>query len=339
MTKLYTGFSNYHEMNVNSRENAAETEVYAWNNEKDQYRKYREEWNQAANNGHLPSHPLHVDIELSDACNLRCTMCAHGIGTANSTGFMNRELAIKTIDECSSLGVYSVKFNWRGESALNPLLPELVRYAKAKGILEVQINTNGVPKKREIYIDCAKAGIDRIIFSIDGHTSNIFEQIRIGAKLNELKENIFSLLEWKKKTAQTKPLIRVQFVRTKINASEADDFLNYWNPMVDDVRISDVMDRGQGNAMSVGDQVMVGRRRCPQPFQRLIVARDGRVSPCCADWDQNHVVGDVAKQNLSDIWHGEKMTYMRNIQDNIEHDRINICRKCYVKESYLWENT
>ena len=150
-------------------------------------------------------------------------------------------------------------------------------------------------------------------------------------------ENIFEIIEWKNKTKKIKPFIRVQMVRTKLNAHESQQFIEFWQNKVEDVRISDVMDRGQGEQLSVGDQVTIGRRRCPQPFQRLVIARDGRVSPCCADWNQEYIVGNIFENSLLEIWNGSKMQYMRNIQNKVELDKIKICKNCYVKESYIWK--
>ena len=75
------------------------------------------------------------------------------------------------------------------------------------------------------------------------------------------------------------------------------------------------MDRGQGDSLSVGDQVTTSRRRCPQPFQRLVVGRDGRVSPCCADWDQQYVLGNISTNSLLELWNSDKMNYIRDIQN------------------------
>jgi len=132
-------------------------------------------------------------------------------------------------------------------------------------------------------------------------------------------------------------LIRVQMVRTRADIHEVSDFIRYWQVLVDDVRISDVTDRGQGNEMSVGDQIAVGRCRCPQPFQRLVVARDGLVSPCCADWNQEYIVGDANHTSLMDIWKSDRIGYMRRIQKRNQHDKIGICTRCPVKESYVWK--
>lgn len=334
---IYTGFSNYSEINIENRKESVNTEIEKWEDKKDVYQNYRKTWNKAANENFLPDYPLHVDVELSDACNLKCEMCAHGMGAVNNVGFMKNELSYRLIDEISTLGTHSIKFNWRGESAINPFLPEAVKYAKEKGILEVSINTNGLPKDDKILIETAKNGIDRIIFSVDGFSSDTFESIRVGGNYEKLVENILKLLEWKKENNTPKPFIRIQMVRSNKNAHEVDAFINFWQDKVDDVRISDVMDRGQGSHLSVGDQLTVGRRRCPQPFQRLVIGRDGRVSPCCADWNQKYIVGDVNEDSLLTIWNGKRMTNMRKIQNDVELDKIDICKNCYVKESFIWE--
>lgn len=329
--------SNYKEINVENREKAAKEEINKWKNDAERFESYRKEWNKAANDNHLPDHPLHVDIELSDACNLRCKMCVHGLGTMKNVGFMDIGLAKKVIDQCVEIGVCSIKFNWRGEATLNKHIIEAIQYAKSQGILEVQINTNGFPPSEGALIECAKEGIDRIIFSIDGFSKETYEGTRIGGNYEKLLKNIHSLLDWKKELQRTKPFIRIQMVRTKENAHEIPKFIQYWQLLVDDVRISDVTDRGQGNSLSVGDQIAVGRRRCPQPFQRLTIGRDGRVSPCCSDWDQQYIVGNVNIENLSNIWNGQKMNNIRAVQNELKHDTVKICKDCYVKESYVWE--
>lgn len=327
----------YREINAAWRKKAASMELRAWGRQKGRFKTYRKLWNRAIDEDFLPGHPLHVDIELSDICNLRCRMCIHAFGPAKGAGFMKKDLALKLISECADIGVYSVKFNWRGEAALNDFLPEAVKKAKEKGILEVQINTNGLPAKEGILAECAQNGIDRIIFSVDGFSRQTYESQRINADYSRLLKNIHSLIEWKKRNHKKKPLIRVQMARTKINFHEVRGFIKYWEQFVDDVRVADVTDRGQGRALIAGGQVRVGRRRCPQPFQRLAVAKDGRVSPCCVDWHQDFVVGDSGRESLMSIWNNKKMNYLRDIQRKNKQDKVGICRNCFVKESYAWE--
>lgn len=339
-TDLYSAFSNYRELNSENRHRAANEAQTAWDADQDDYRAYREEWNRAAETDYTPEAPLHVDIELSDGCNLRCKMCKHGMGMPQSGGQMSLETARAIIQECAEIGVKAIKFNWRGEPTLNRNLPDCIRLAKTSGILEVSINTNGLPPKsnQNCLTDCCEAGIDRIIFSVDGFSKATYEAIRIGSHYEQVLANIQAVVDWKKQQAQPKPLLRIQMVRTTANAHEVPDFIRHWSTLMDDVRISDVMNRGQGNAMGMGDQITTGRRRCPQPFQRLTIGRDGRISPCCSDWDQTYVLGRYPDNRLLESWNCEKMQHLRQIQRNTEHSALSICRDCYVKESYIWES-
>jgi radical SAM protein with 4Fe4S-binding SPASM domain len=340
MKKLYTGFSNYKEVNTKKRVAALDRELILWGKDSVRFKKYRQEWKKATIKDYVPAHPLHVDLEVSDSCNLQCAMCMHGIsGKKPIGGMIEHDFLLKMIAECARIGVYSIKFNWRGEPLLYSRLAEAVKAAKDSGILEVQINTNGMAPQRHpaILEECAEAGIDRVIFSIDGFSAKTYEAIRKGGKYEQVVENVHRLIAWKRVYRSAKPFIRVQMVRNTLNAHEVPAFLKYWEGLVDDVRISDVMDRGQGGKLSVGDQVMTGRRKCPQPFQRLTIARSGKVSPCCADWDQKYIIGDAAKEGLLSIWMSSKMKSMRAAQTRLKHDSVDICRQCCVKESYTWK--
>ena len=85
--------------------------------------------------------PLCIDIEVASICDLACPHCYRQF-IATPDKIISKELAFKLIDQASELKVPSMKFNWRGEPLLNPNLPEIIDYAKKKGVLETIINTN-----------------------------------------------------------------------------------------------------------------------------------------------------------------------------------------------------
>lgn len=282
--------------------------------------------------------PAHLDIEATDACNLRCIMCVQGIGEGvKDTALIDTGFAKRLIDEGADNGLSSIKFNWRGEPALHNGLAELVRYAKSKGILEVQFNTNGIPYTQEKIRDLILSGLDRVIFSMDGATKATYEKIRVGSSYDKLVENVKLFHAVRKELGRTRPFIRIQMVRMKDNQTEVDQFVSMWKPFVDDIRVEDVSDRGQGGQLSVGDWVTTGRKPCPQPWQRMVVARDGKVLPCCADWHREFIIGDATKESLADIWRGKRMEAMRQVQRDVRLDVVSPCSHCYVKESFVWE--
>ncbi len=281
--------------------------------------------------------PPHLDIELSDACNLRCTMCTQGIEDGvEGAGNMDLSFAKKMIDQGAQNGVRSLKLNWRGESALHKGLAEVIHHAKQAGMIDVQMNTNGIPYTEPRIREIITAGLDRVIFSMDGATKETYERIRIRASFEKLRENVMLFKNIRDELGQTRPFIRIQMIRMKENAHEVEQFLEMWKPYVDDIRISDVSNRGQGN-VSVGDQVPIGRARCPQPWQRMIVARDGQVLPCCSDWHMKWKIGDATKEDLASIWRGEAMSELRQRLRDRRLDEFDPCKECYVKESYVWQ--
>lgn len=297
---------------------------------------YRIQWNYFPNMHIVPKMPLNVDVELADACNLKCVMCVHGTGTMKDVGVIQEDFAKDMIDQIAAMGVYSMKLNWRGEAAMHKKLAPIIAYAKSKGIAEVQMNTNGIPFDEEKIKNVINAGLDRIIFSVDGNSKETYESIRVGSNFEKLIHNIETFIRQKQEMGRLKPFIRVQMVRTNKNSHEVNAFIARWQNQVDDVRISDVMDRGQGNSMMVGDLVATGRAHCPQPFQRMLVARDGKVYPCCSDWYTQWPIGDANKDKLKDIWQSKRMNQLRKL---INEDKMNLfepCKSCYVKDSYTW---
>ena len=299
---------------------------------------YRIKWNYFPRFGIAPSFPTHVDIEVTDTCNLRCIMCVQGTEKNLKTGFIDTGFAMEMIRQVARGGAYSVKFNWRGEPVLYRRLPELILYAKQQGIQEVQINTNGLVFSEDSIRSIIEAGLDRIIFSVDGNSEETYEKIRVGGNFKRLVANIESFIRIRKDLNRTKPFMRVQMVRMKENTGEVEGFYKRWEGKVDDIRISDVTDRGQGDYLCVGDQIAVGRRRCPQPWQRMVVNREGLVMPCCSDWHCRLVIGDAKKTLLTDIWKGQKMKKFRELVSGKALDEFDPCKLCFVKESYVWES-
>ena len=298
---------------------------------------YRLRWNYAARADYVGTFPVNLDIEPTEACNLKCVMCPTGFHGAADKRMIDMDLTRKLIDEAAAHGTYSVKFTFRGEPALHRGLVEMVRYAKQKGIPEVQFTTNGIPYTDAKIRDLVDAGLDRIIFSIDGADKETVERIRLGVDYERLVANIHAFHRVREERGGTRPFIRVQMVRTRENWDQVDRFIEQWKPWVDDIRINDVTDRGQGDHMAVGDQRPVSRQRCPQPWQRMVVSSDGTVVPCCLDWNKVWAIGDANRESLASIWRGERMEAMRRVQRELRLDEVAPCRGCAETASYVWE--
>lgn len=297
---------------------------------------YRSKWQLATQKKYALKFPVHVDLEINSNCCYRCIFCPHGTGEmGNDMPMMSFQTAKKVLDELGKNKVYSIKLNWRGEPALHPNLAEIVAYAKKAGIKEVQINTNAFAFNEKKIRDLILAGIDRVIFSIDATTPELYSKIRIGGDYNKVVNNIKTFYNIKKELKRKKPFLRVQMVRTELNKHQVEDFKKMWQDIADDIRISDVTNRGQGDNLQVGDQVSVGRATCPQPWQRMMISTEGKVLMCCSDWFEKYPIGNIKDNSLGDIWNGEKLKAVRKKLHNLDYN-FEPCKSCWVKESYTW---
>ncbi len=307
------------------------------------YLIYRGKWHWAPRFDHVLKFPTHVDIELNNTCNLRCVMCPHGFDETPafkaSLGYMDFEMAKSIVDEGVSKGMFSCKFNWRGEPLVHrELLTKSIRYAKAKGVRDIQMNTNGLLLNPDYSRELINSGLDRILFSLDGATKESYESIRIGGKFEKLVNNIREFVEIRNSMNVRRPIIRVGMVRMDENSSEASDFVRMWQGVVDYVSITDYTNRGEQDDRLEKTQelIAVGRRPCPQVWQRLIIAFDGKAIICCRDWDSHHVVGNFNRSSVEEIWKGKALETIRQIHRERRLDDMTACRSCKYKESYEW---
>jgi len=298
---------------------------------------YRLKWELATKFKIAFPFPAHIDLEINSNCNYKCIFCPHGTGQMrNDMPLMTLETAKKIMDELAKNKVYSVKLNWRGEPAFHPQLSEIVAVAKKAGIKEVQINTNAALFDEKKIKDLIVAGIDRVIFSIDATSPEVYSKIRGFDLYSKVVNNIKTFDKIRKELKRERPFLRVQMVRTELNKHQVLDYKKMWQGIVDDIRISDVTNRGQGDWLQVGDQVSIGRVCCPQPWQRMMIACDGKVLMCCSDWFEDYVLGDINKNSLKEIWQGQKLKAARKL---LKQGNFNFkpCQECGVKDSYLWE--
>ena len=268
--------------------------------------------------------PLCIDLELAAVCDLACPHCYRQY-IATPDKIMDMKLALKLIDQAADLGVPSMKFNWRGEPLLNPQIPDIIDYAKQKGILETIINTNATKLDNKMAKKLIDAGLDLMTYSFDGGTKETYELMRPGRfeknSFDRVYSNIRNFSEIRNSLGSVFPRTKIQMVLTEDSFDEQDSFYSLFDDCVDDISVKQYTERGgkltdlnddlfeqannflSNNGISPDAQIMrdadeslyvsTGRLPCEQPYQRLLVTYDGKVSMCCYDWGSMHPVGYV----------------------------------------------
>jgi MoaA/NifB/PqqE/SkfB family radical SAM enzyme len=291
------------------------------------YFTYRKKWQEYPKKKFLAEFPLHLDIESTNACNLKCSMCGRN-WMKEKIGYIGWNLFTKIIDEAKKYHLPSIKFNYRGEPLLHPEIVKMVRYAKDKGILEVQFNTNGLLLDEKKAEELIEAGLDRIIFSFDGATKETYEKIRRGSNFEKVVKNIKNLINLRNKKGLKKPLVRVQMVKIPENKNEVEDFIRMWLPFANRLSIS-------VGRNPLGTKKKLEHFPCPQIWQRLMICWDGEIRMCCGDWYGEIVLGNAKKDSIYKVWHGDKLKEIRRIHSEGKFDKIPLCSRCEVNTPRL----
>ncbi len=303
------------------------------------YWEYRRKWEENPKKNIVEDFPLNLDLEVSSYCNLRCPMCYRTLvdfeGKENKRlGFMSWELFSKCIDEGAEYGLYAVKLNYLGEPLMHKDIPKMIAYAKKKGVVDVQFNTNGVLLEGELAERIIDSGVDRVIISFDSIKKEKYEAIRIGARFEDVVKNVEDFIALRRKKGLKRPCIRVSMVKMRDNLDEVDEFYNFWMERGVDLvtyvnyvnymgKDPDAEKRYISKPTKMRDDFI-----CAQLWQRLFVWWDGRITPCCGDYEAGCLLGDANKDSLHEIWVGPRLQSLRDLHWNGRYKEMSICRQC-----------
>ena len=188
-----------------------------------------------------PSHLGVLQIEPTDFCNLKCSMCApHKEGWeqihAVPKGVMDMGLYQNIIDGFvrDDVRFDHIIFQWLGDPSLHPELPRMLRIAgeRMRGRVNyLRVDTNAIrmpPKRMDALLDAVTHGVPLLaVFTIDAHTPETYEAVKGSDALARVRSNIRHLI--RRRRVLRAPLnVQVQFVIQDGNAHEAGDFLRYW---------------------------------------------------------------------------------------------------------------
>ena len=160
-----------------------------------------------------------IYIEPTNRCNLNCTMCIRHSWQENS-GNMSEETfsAILTgLDQFDP--VPSISFSGLGEPLSHPNIIDWVTRVKQKGA-KVELITNATMLDKKMSQDLIKAGLDVLWVSIDGATTENFNDVRQGAQLSEVIHNVQQFRGLRHGGHHPHPQIGIAFVAMKDNISD-----------------------------------------------------------------------------------------------------------------------
>ncbi len=174
------------------------------------------------------SHPSKLFVEVTSRCNITCPMC---VKQSPYCGIADGDMKMSTFKALRPVfpDIKSLILNGIGEPLLHPLLDQFVSEARDRMPREGRIGfqTNGQLLTDKQMHSLVTAGLDRISFSLDAVTPDLFEQVRIGADLHSLEEAL-DISSRHKNTNSNRPLeIGIEYVLQKDNMNDLPTSLRW----------------------------------------------------------------------------------------------------------------
>jgi len=290
-------------------------------------------------------YPISISFEPTTSCNLRCPECPSGLRAfTRPTGMLQKDFFRDTIDQIAKELLYLV-FYFQGEPYLNPSFLDMVKYANAKGIYTAT-STNAHYLTDENARKTVESGLSRLIISIDGTTQDVYQQYRVGGKLNKVLEGARNIVKWKKELKSSTPFVFFQFLVVKPNEHQIEEVKQLAKEIgVDEVRFKTAQvydyENDPNNLIPTIDKYSRYRRNkqgevefknnlnnhCWRLWHATVISWDGLVVPCCFDKDAQHTLGDLKNKSFKEVWHNDSYKRFRS-QVLMSRKNIDICANC-----------
>lgn len=288
--------------------------------------------------------PIAISIEPTTSCNLRCPECPSGLRSfTRPTGMLDDTSYREWIDELADRLWYLV-FYFQGEPYLHPSFTDLVRHASTKGIYTAT-STNAHYLSEEQARKTVESGLDRLIISIDGTTQEVYQQYRVGGKLEKVLEGTKNIVHWKKELKSRTPHVIFQFLVVKPNEHQIEDVKRLaLETGVDEVafKTAQIYDYEHGSDL-IPSQDHYSRYRlgvdgkwqiknkllnhCWKLWHSCVITWDGTVVPCCFDKDAEHPMGNLKGNRFETVWRSPEYNHFRRgvLRSRSE---VEMCRNC-----------
>jgi radical SAM protein with 4Fe4S-binding SPASM domain len=298
--------------------------------------------------------PISISFEPTTSCNLRCPECPSGLREfTRPTGMLQKDFFTETIDEIAPELLYLI-FYFQGEPYLNPQFLEMVLYANKKGIYTAT-STNAHYLNDENARKTVESGLDRLIISIDGTSQDVYQQYRVGGKLEKVIEGARNIVKWKKQLNSRTPFVFFQFLVVKPNEHQISDIKKLGKEIgVDQVRFKTAQvynfeedpnsliplnnkysryKKGADGKMKVKSGL---KNHCWKLWHANVITWDGLVVPCAFDKDAMHQLGNLKTQSFKETWKNGNYHQFRTELLN-SRKNIDICSNCSEGLS-VWED-
>jgi sulfatase maturation enzyme AslB (radical SAM superfamily) len=286
--------------------------------------------------------PKRVVIETIFGCNAACGFCVINHPTKRAKGVMPMDKYMALVDSLAPYRDTIELFDLfgLGEPAIDPHLADRVRYAKEKGFRNTCISTNAHLLDETKAGALMRAGLDTVIFSIDGASKETHEAARVRTGFERVVDNAVRAIRLRDAEGYKTRFV-VRFVRQPANAHEWDTYLRFWQGVISPEK-RDLIIRYDIHTWSgaiedgaVVDQdwrdPVVDANACHHIFEKLVILANGAVSLCFEDiLDAQFGFGNAFEADPIDVFNSPRFKKIRKLHAAGKRRNLKICDGCMV---------
>jgi len=302
--------------------------------------------------------PKVFQVETTNLCNMRCSMCPRTNMMKRKIGFIKPELFRKVIGQFEPHSALK-RLKWRqfvdlaisksgilatdqdffnfvisaealtlhgfGEPLLDPHIAERVAECTARGI-PTYFSCNPMNMTDELCQKLLDAGLCYLKYSMDGLDEATLEKFR-GRKMSPqaIKDRIHKTIDMINKGGHS-TIVVLTMIQFESNREQCEAFLKEWQDKNVFAYVKSSHNRWFFDEEVPSDKVShYMRGYCEYPFMSMTVLYDGTVVPCSLDYDGIMPMGNVNEQSLEEIWHGEPFRKFREMHANGTLPRDHFC--------------
>ena len=292
---------------------------------------------------HISHAPLFISVEPASVCQLHCPECPVGNG-AKATGkkvapYMSRDVWQRVLAEVAPYA-WVMQFYFQGEPLLHPDLPQMISDAHKEGLYTI-VSTNAQAMTEELAEALVRAGLDRIIVSMDGLTEESYSAYRVGGQLAQCKKALRWLREAKERL-KGRMVIELQCLRLRTNEQEWKAFEQQYKALGADrlvFKTAQLYHYESGHPLMPTDNRYSRyargkdgryhrkplRKGCWRAWSGAVVTTTGEVLPCCYDKERAFAYGNILSTPLRELYSNQQSIAFRRAAIQ---EQPTICQEC-----------
>ncbi len=277
-----------------------------------------------------------INYEFCSSCNLRCKWCS--LDHKKKPMFITNEILTSSLDNIiqdEGFDIERIDLHNAGETLLHPKLSELLgilasKKKEFKNKPTIHLLTNGTLLNEEkTKIILASNALDELRVSIDGGTRQYYNEIRIGADWDKVKERISNFITFNKKKIKIGVICMVPQEKPLTTDWMERDFKELFSKMDSvDLRHPHNWDGAKDLNLFKSSDWKEENKLCKFLLKNLVILPNGDVTVCCADLNSRGVVGNLRNKTLTEIFFSESRLKMIDLYNKGRKSEIELCKNC-----------